>query len=310
MVDARLSPLHQALMRKADGVAREFANLSEALQLVGRKLVNTAPGETGPLLSEQAGLREQQMALAEEINVWRERARLLLRQRDEASMQKFLDELAAGGDEQVTAAVAALRAADAFAQEHPEQARLTFDQRSTGALISNPAQRLLQRARTEYGLRGDVAARQRDAAEFAHRPSLAQNDEILATLDSAQADPDPIVAEMATLALMQLHRFRAMRLSELDVAHASVRWLAQCQHRAVIPVLIEILESPRTGYLPAEGGLVESTNRRSRLVALAALVEWRTHAAQNAIRARRIDRDPQMEAAAERALALFPGEWV
>ena len=43
--------------------------------------------------------------------------------------------------------------------------------------------------------------------------------------------------------------------------------------------------------------------------ALASLVEWRTPAAQAAIRARLRDRDTLMAAAAERALALFPGEW-
>ena len=310
MVDARLSPLHQALLRKADAVAREFAAVSETLQALGRKLVNTPHGETGPLRAEQASLREQQMALAADINSWRERARALLRQRDDAALEAFLDELTAAGDADGSAEVAALREMDALAREHPEQAQALLDKRRSQVVTSNPALRLLERARTDYDLRRDPAARQRDALEFANRTGLAQNDKVLALLEPALADPDPVVRDMAALTLIQAHRFRAMRLSELDVAHASVRWLAQLKHRAVIPVLIEILESPRTGYVPGEGGLVESTNRRSRLVALAALVEWRTHAAQNAIRLRRHDRDPQLEAAAERALALFPGEWV
>lgn len=309
MVDARLSPMHQALTRKADAVQREFAAVSEALQALGRKLVSTPRGETGPLRQEQVSLRERQLALAAETNVWRERARGLLRQRDEAGLQAFLDELTAAGDAEVSAAVAALRAADVFMREHPEQAQALLDRQRSGVVTSNPALRLLERGRTEYDLRGDPAARQREAMEFANRTGLAQNDEILAVLEAALADPDSIVSDVAALTLIQAHRFRAMRLSELDVAHASVRWLAQIKHRAVIPVLVEILENPRTGYVPGEGGLVEGTNRRSRLVALAALVEWRTHAAQNAIRARLIDREPQMEAAAERALALFPGEW-
>jgi hypothetical protein len=54
---------------------------------------------------------------------------------------------------------------------------------------------------------------------------------------------------------------------------------------------------------------VEGNNRRSRLVALASLVEWRTPAAQSAIRARLRDRDALLVEAAQRALALFPGEW-
>ncbi len=309
MIDARLGPMHQALMRKADAVQREFATVSEALQALGRELVNTPRGETGPLREEQASQRQRQLALAGEINLWRERARGLLRQRDEPALQAFLVELTAAGDAGVSAAVATLRAADEFMREHPEEAQALLDRQRSGEVTSNPALRLLERARTEPDLRGDPAIRQREASEFANRSGQAQNDDILAGLEPALVDPDPIVSDMAALALIQSHRFRAMRLSELDVAHISVRWLAQIKHRAAIPVLIEILETPRTGYVPGQGGLVEGSNRRSRLVALAALVEWRTHAAQHAIRARLIDRDPQMEAAAERALALFPGEW-
>jgi hypothetical protein len=309
MVDARLSPLHQALLHKADTVQHEFAAVSDALQALGHKLVNTPRGETGPLREAQASQRERQLALAAEINLWRERARALLRQRDEASMQAFLADLIAAGDADVTAAVATLRAAEAFALEHPEEAQALLDKQRSGATTGNPAQRLLERARTEYDLRHDLAARQREANEFANRSGLAQNDDILAVLEAALPDPDPTVSDVAAQTLIQCHRFRAMRLSELDVAHLSVRWLAQIKHRAVIPVLIEILENPRTGYVPGEAGLVEGSNRRSRLVALAALVEWRTHAAQAAIRARLQDRDPQMSQAAERTLALFPGDW-
>jgi hypothetical protein len=240
----------------------------------------------------------------------RHRARGLLRHRDDVALQAFLDELIAAGDADVNAEVAALREMDTLAREHPEQAQALLDQRRSKTVTSNPALRLLERARADYDLRANPAARQREALEFANRSGLAQNDTILALLEPALADPDPVVSDMAALTLIQAHRFRAMRLSELDASHASVRWLAQLKHASVIPVLIEILESPRTGYVPGAGGLVEGTNRRSRLVALAALVAWRTPAAQNAIRLRLHDRDPQLEAAAERALSLFPGEWV
>jgi hypothetical protein len=301
--------MYQALNRKADAVQHEFAMVSEELQALGRKLVSTPRGETGPLREEQASLREKQLALAGEINIWRERARGLLRQRDEPALQSFLDELIATGDAGVREAVAALRAADAFALAHPEEAQALLDRQRSGAVTSNPAKRLLERARSEYDLRGDAGARQREAAAFANRPGQAQNDEAVSVLEGGLADPDEMVREVAALTLIQVHRFRATHLGELEPAHASVRWLAQATHRAVIPVLIEIMETPRTGYVQGEGGLVEGTNRRSRLVALAALVEWRTHAAQFAIRGRLQDRDPQMAAAAERTLALFPGEW-
>ena len=304
MVDPRLSQLYQALNRKADAVQREFGAVGDALQALGRQLLNSPRGSTGPLLSDQAALRERQMALAAEINIWRDRARTALRQRDEAGLQAFLDELASTGDEEIAAAVEATRQFIA----HPELAQAALE----GAGQSNsPAGRLLQRARTESALRGDdPAPRQREAVAFANRPGLAQNDEILAELEAALADADPAVGDMAALALIQAHRFRALRLSELDPAHASVRRLAKLKHRAAVPVLVEILETPRTGYLPGDGGMVEGNNRRSRLVALASLVEWHTPAAQAAIRARLFDRDPQMAAAAERALAVFPGDWL
>jgi hypothetical protein len=303
VIDPRLSRLHQALNRKADAVQREFGAVGDQLQALGRQLVNTRQGDTGPLLAEQAALRERQMALAAEINVWRDRARAALRQRDEAWLLAFLDELEAAGDPDVAATVAATREMLA----HPELAAL---EGRDSAQASTPAGRLLQRARTEPALRGnDPAPRQREAVEFANRPGLAQNDEALAELEAALTDPDPAVSDQAALALIQAHRFRALRLGELEPAHASVRRLAQLKHRAAIPVLVEILESPRTGYVPGEAGPVEGNNRRSRLVALASLVEWRTPAAQAAIRARLFDRDPQMAAAAERALALFPGDW-
>ena len=310
MIDPRLNQLQQALSQKADAVQREFAAVGVALQALGRKLLNARAGETGPLLEEQAVLREKQLALAAEINVWRDRAREMLRQRDEAALQDFLNELAAAGDPGVKVAVEATRAADAFALAHPEEAQAARDRQRPGSATITRAGRLLDRARTESALRADdPVARQREAVEFANQAGLAQNDEALAELETALTDPDPWVSDMAALTLIQAHRFRALRLGELDAAHVSVRRLARLKHRAAIPVLIEILETPRSGYVPGKEGLVEGNNRRSRLVALASLVEWRTPAAQSAIRARLRDRDALLVEAAQRALALFPGEW-
>jgi len=304
LVDPRLNQLFQALNRKADAVQREFGTVGDALQVLGRKLVNTPRGQTGPLRAEQAALRERQMALAAEINVWRDRARAVPRQRDEASLQAFLDELIAAGDEAVTAAAQAARDSSAVGAAN------TGPLGGPGTPANTPAGRLLARARSEPALRSDdPAARQREAVELANRPGLALNDEALAELEAGLPDPDAAVADQAALALIQVHRFRALRLGELEPAHLSVRRLARLKHRAVIPVLIEILETPRTGFVPGEGGMVEAGNLRSRLVALAALTEWRTAAAQAAIRGRRFDRDPQMEEAAERALTVFPGDW-
>jgi hypothetical protein len=305
VIDPLLRQLQQALNRKADAVQRDFSALGAELYALGRQLVDTRSGDTEALLAEQAALREKQLALADEINVWRDRSRAVLRQPDEAALQAYLAELQTAGDADVSAAAEAMRQALA----HPEEAQAALE-RQAAARPANPAGRLLERARTEFGLRdADSTARQREAVEFANRPGQAQNDEALAELEAALADPDAAVSDVSALTLIQAHRFRALRLSELDAAHASVRRLARLKHRAVIPVLIEILETPRTGFVPGEAGMLEGNNRRSRLVALATLVEWRTPAAQIAIRARQHDRDPQMAEAADRALALFPGNW-
>jgi hypothetical protein len=303
-----LNLLFQALTRKADAVQRDFGAMGEELQLLGRRLVNAPPGETGPLLGEQAALRERQQALAGQINLWRDRARAALRQPDDASLQAFLNDMEAASDPATDGGVLGAVQTTREFLAHPEQAAALIA--SAAAAVATPAGRLLQRARTDPALRAeDPASRQREAVEFANRPGLAQNDQALGELEAGRADPDPPVADLAALTLIQCHRFRALRLGELEPAHQSVRWLARLKHRAAIPALIEVLETPRSGYVPGETGPVEATNRRSRLVALAALVEWRTAPAQAAVRARQFDRDPQMAAAAERALTLFPGDW-
>jgi hypothetical protein len=45
------------------------------------------------------------------------------------------------------------------------------------------------------------------------------------------------------------------------------------------------------------------------MVALLRLVEWHTPDAQAAIQQLRFDRDSHLVKAAEKSLALFPGEW-
>ena len=172
---------------------------------------------------------------------------------------------------------------------------------------TSPAGRLIQRARTEYDLRGsDPAPRQRNAVEFANRPGMAQDDAALAEIEAALNDPDRMVREVAALTAIQLHRFRAVRLADLDAAHDSVLRLTRLNHPAVVPALIDVLEHPRTGFV---NGDEEGNNDRSRRVALTRLVEWHTADAQHAIRRRQFDRDPQVVHVAERALELFPGEW-
>ena len=173
------------------------------------------------------------------------------------------------------------------------------------------AGRLIERARIEYDLRGaDPAARRREAVTFANRPGVPQDDEVVNEIAAAMDDSDPLVRELATLTTIQLHRFRAMRLADMDLAHESVQFLARITSPEAIPVLIEVVKNPRSGFTNGEGGAsVETDNSRSRMVALLRLVEWHTAEVQTLLRSLKFDQDPHIVKAAERALELFPGQW-
>ena len=171
-------------------------------------------------------------------------------------------------------------------------------------------QRLLERARIEYDLRGsDTSVRMREAIAFANRPGMGQDEEALTEIEAAMQDSDPLVRELAILTTVQLHRFRAIRVADLDIVHESVQYLSRMTHPSVIPILIEILDNPRTGFVIEEGETIESNNDRSRMVALLRLVEWHTADAKAAIQARQFDRDEHIVKASDRALELFPGSW-
>lgn len=109
--------------------------------------------------------------------------------------------------------------------------------------------------------------------------------------------------------LIQVLRFRAVRAAELDTVYQAVQKLVQIKNPLVIPVLTEILRAPRQGYVYVDGSLQEGSNGPSRMLALIALVDWRTQEAQAAIRTRLFDKEPDILNAAERALEAFPGEW-
>ena len=70
-----------------------------------------------------------------------------------------------------------------------------------------------------------------------------------------------------------------------------------------------MLTNPRSGFVQGASGPEEATNTRSRMVALLRLVEWHTAEAHSALRGMRFDRDSHIVKTAEKALALFPGDW-
>jgi hypothetical protein len=301
-----LRQLQDALNRKADTIQHEFVAASDRLQAIGKLLLETRGEEREKLRSEQAALRERQQALAQEINLWRDRARKVLQTRGGEALREFIRQFLTAEEAEIRAAAEhALYVLDASEEELAKMARPASDIED-----KTPVARLLQRARTEWDLRGtDPGARIRGAVEFANRPGMAQNLEAITELEAAVDDPDPLVRELVILTVIQIHRFRAMRLADLEAAHQSAQRLAQINHLSVIPVLVEILENPRSGFVNGESGPVDADNGRSRLVALLRLVEWHTAEAQAALRGRKFDRDPAIVRAAAKALELFPNDW-
>jgi hypothetical protein len=300
-----LRAVQDALNRKADDVQHEFVALSERLDQISKHIMEVRGEDRQQLRAEQDSLRAKQAVLAEEINTWRERARKVLQQRGETGLRTYLEELKALGDTMVTfAADHAL-----YAMDNPEEARAALEAGQASGPLT-PAGRLLQRARAEYDLRGaELGPRQAAASEFANRPGMGQDDHPLEEFSAAMTDPDPMVREVATLAVVQLLRFRAIRLADLDKAHEAVQRIVQIAHASAVPVLIEVMTSPRTGFVQVEDGPQEATNERSRMAALLRLVEWHTGEAQSALRGMRFDRDAHLVKAAEKALSVFPGDW-
>lgn len=306
MIALGLRQVQAALNHKADQIQKQFIEASAALDDIGRRLLDSQEEAKEQLKEEQKAARTRQQELAELVNQWRERARAVLTQPGEAKLRAYLNELLAMQDDLLTPSVKhALFLLDATDEE---LAKLAEAERP--AAPQTPAGRLITRARMEFDLRGsDTAVRQRAAVEFANRPGLALQDDIVAEIEAALEDSDPIVREVMLLTAIQLHRFRAMRTADLDQAHESVNRLAALNHPAVIPALVEVLENPRTGYVRGEQGTEETDNGRSRLVALLRLVEWHTAVAQQSVRGRLFDRDEHIVKAAKRALELFPGDW-
>jgi hypothetical protein len=306
LVILELRELSSVLESKVNAIQREFTQIGDRLAALRRKWSEVEEDERPKIVKEQETLKQKQLLMAEQVNIWRDRIRAIETPSGEQAMLAALEELLGCGDSQVVEAVK--RAKELLAMDPEKKAEL-FSQ--AAASVSNtPVGRLVQRARTNYDLRnGGPIVRQQAAVEFANRSGVAQDDSILPELESAVASSDPVVADVATRTLVQILRFRAVRAAELDTAQKAVMKLVKIQDPLVVPVLIEILKNPRQGYLLVDGNLQEGSNGASRLQALIALVEWRTKEAQDAIRTRQFDKDPNIVNAAERALEAFPGEW-
>ena len=307
MIGLGLRQVEKALDSKADAIQREFIAAGDELDEVGRQLLEANPDQREPLREKQRILRERQRDLAAEVNEWREKARGVRSQPGQHTLREFLNDLLKLDDPLLTPSVEhALYLLDA-----PEEELEALMQQEETTVVTTQAGRLIQRARTDFDMRrSDVGARQRAAVEFANRPGVAQQDDLVAELEAAIDDPDPMVKETAILTVIQLHKFRCMRVADLDMSYSSVQKLASLNHLGAVPVLVEVLENPRTGFMQDENGdMVESDNHRSRMVALLRLIEWHTPETKLAVHKVQFDQDADISKTAKRALELFPDDW-
>lgn len=307
MIGLGLRQVQQALDSKADAIQREFIATGDELDEVGRELLEASPEQREPLREKQRLLRDRQRDLAAEVNEWRDRARGVRSQPGQHTLREYLNDLLKLDDPLLTPSIEhALYLLDA-----PEEELEKLAQQAETTVVSTQAGRLIQRARTDFDLRrSDIGARERAAVEFANRPGVAQQDNLVEEIEAAINDPDPMVKETAVLTVIHLHKFRCMRVADLDTAYASVQKLASLNHLAAVPVLVEVLENPRTGYMKGEdGSMVEADNHRSRMVALLRLIEWHTPQAKMAVHLVQFDQDKDIVKAAKRALELFPEDW-
>jgi hypothetical protein len=293
------------LEHKASAVQHEFIQLSDQLDDLGREMADADEEEKKKIREQQQTLRVEQQQIAEEVNLWRRRAREVTQQTGTSSLRSYLNDLLELDEDLVTpAAQNTLTLMDTPPDERgftDEQPILTQQ---------TPVGRLLERARTEYDLRAsDPAIRMKEAIAFANRAGMAQDEDSMAEIVAAMDDPDPLVRELAIFTSIQLLRFRALRLADLEEAHAAVQQLTQIPHPAIVSVLIEIVEQPRVGYIQEGDESTQADNSRSRMVALLKLVEWHTAEAQLALQKLKFDRDPHIVKAAQRALELFPERW-
>ncbi len=294
-----------ALERKASAVQHEFIQVSEQLDDLGRQIADADEEEKKTIREQQQALRIDQQQIAEDVNLWRRRAREVTQQPGTTSLRAYLNDLLELNEELVTPAVQnALALLDTPPDERgfPDEQPILTQQ--------TPVGRLLERARTEYDLRvSDQAIRMKEAIAFANRAGMAQDEDSMAEIVAAMDDPDPLVRELAIFTTIQLLRFRALRLADLEQAHTAVQQLTQIPDPAIVPVLIEIVEQPRVGYIQEGDESKQVDNNRSRMVALLKLVEWHTAEAQIALQKLKFDRDPHIVKAAQRALELFPERW-
>ena len=93
MFNLGISEVQNALSEKADEIQREFVKVSDELDNTGKKILELRGQGAEELRAEQKVLRIRQQELAEEVNLWRERARAVRSQRGLEGLRSFLTDL-------------------------------------------------------------------------------------------------------------------------------------------------------------------------------------------------------------------------
>jgi hypothetical protein len=306
VVILELRGLHEALEQKVGSIQHEFTAITDQLAVLRRKWSEVEEPERPAIVKEQDSLNEKQVVLADQVNLWRDRIRAIESPRSEKALQDLLEELLQSGEKEIVTAVEEVKRLMVM---DPEEKAALFN-KASATTSRTPVGRLLERARTSYDLRnGGPTVRQQVAVEFANRTNISQDDSVLAELEASIENSDPVVSEVVVRTLIQILRFRAVRSAELQIVQQAVQKMTKIKSPLVIPALIEVVQKSRTGYIITEKGMEEGSNSASRMMALIALVDWRTHESQDAIRHCTLDREAQIANAASRALEAFPGEW-
>ncbi|MCK5054361.1 MAG: hypothetical protein KAR65_08785, partial [Anaerolineales bacterium] len=97
--------MQAALERKASAVQQEFIQLSEQLDDLGRQIPDADDKEKKAIREQQQALRVEQQQIAEDVNLWRRRAREVTQQAGTNSLRSYLNDLLEFNEDLVTPAV-------------------------------------------------------------------------------------------------------------------------------------------------------------------------------------------------------------
>ena len=149
MIGLGLRQLQDAINRKADLIQKEFIMLSEQIDELGSMMLEVEDEDRQRFREDQKALREKQQGLAEEINIWRERARSVTQQPGQESLRNLMNDLLELEEEMIRPAIEHA----IYLLDTPADELATLDTQSEPVQLTS-VQRLLERARIEYDLRG------------------------------------------------------------------------------------------------------------------------------------------------------------